>query len=421
MLKNILNLWAKARTKDNLATILSQGINVIISILAGKLISVYVLPSVFGEYNLEFGIIALISSLFITPAMQYYKVKVAELRVVNLETFTFFRRYSLYIAVAAGIVLYFFSFFAIGKLGIVTMLLAGIYLFFNTNVSLDTDFLNVKGRLKMLAKINILKQIFYIIALSIALFIFRFKSSHLWLVLVFSLIITNIFSRRSVLSLLKINRDKINNNEIKLKEVFKYSAPLLVMSFAAWVNSFSDRYVISYFLDETRVGQYNASYGLGSKVFLMINPVFLIVLTPIIYNLIGNQEEEAKVNSIIKNSLLVYTLIGLPVLILMYLFSNWIGYFLLSENYSEGFIIIPWISTGYFFLTITYLINLKFYAFGRTKWVLFVTLISAIINLIINVIVIPKVGIIGGGLSTAISFLAGFIISLYLLNKKIIK
>lgn len=417
-MKIINEIWRKVNTPENIVTMLSQGINVVISLIAGKLISLLVQPTVFGEYNLQFGIIILISSLMISPAIQFYKVKVADINVISVKTFNFFRGYSFSIAVLASLVLYLFSYFNIGSFSILTLFLTALYLFFNTNVSLDTDFLNIRGRLKTLAKINILRQTIYIIILVTALFSFKFKSLHLWLVIVSSLVLISFFSRRSVLSILKNNIiDNINPKKIKPGEFLAYSAPLILMSFASWLNGFSDRYILNHFLNESAVGQYNAAYGLGSKIFGMINPVFLIILTPKIYGAITEIGGEKKVNVIIRNSIVAYMVLGLPIIIFIFAFFRKIGYLLLSLSYSEGFIAIPWISLGYFFLTMTYIINIKFYAFGKTNWILIITIVSAIINLSLNVLFIPKLGILGGGLSTSISFFIGFIISLFLLHK----
>ena len=90
-----------------------------------------------------------------------------------------------------------------------------------------------------------------------------------------------------------------NNHIESFKEFFRkfflYSSPLIILAFWSWVNTYTDRYIIEYFLDEKSVGLYNANLGLGSKFFLLFYPFFTTLLTPIIFNKEINTIEKKKV------------------------------------------------------------------------------------------------------------------------------
>ena len=83
--KNTLVSRIRIREKDSfrsilhsnqIATVISQIIGVVTAIILGKLIALYITPEEFGQYNLEFGIVTFALTLFISPVIQFYKIKV---------------------------------------------------------------------------------------------------------------------------------------------------------------------------------------------------------------------------------------------------------------------------------------------------------------------------------------------------------
>ena len=78
---------------------------------------------------------------------------------------------------------------------------------------------------------------------------------------------------------------------------------------------------------------------------------------------------------------------------------------MLSENYESGFYLIFWISLAYFFLTIVYFYETIFYAESKNKVILYSNIVSAVFNILLNVLLIPIFGLNGAFIATLISFL----------------
>jgi O-antigen/teichoic acid export membrane protein len=180
----------------------------------------------------------------------------------------------------------------------------------------------------------------------------------------------------------------------------------MILAFWSWINNYFDRFVIEYFLDVKCVGIYNANYAIGSKFFLLLNPFFLTLLTPSIYNSVSiNIRKET-----IKKYSKLYVLTAIPILMSIFFGRDYIGFFLLSKNYESGFYLIFWISLAYFFLTLVYLYETIFYAESLTKVVLFSNIVSAIFNILLNILLVPQYGLNGAILATLISFIIRFLI-----------
>jgi O-antigen/teichoic acid export membrane protein len=178
-----------------------------------------------------------------------------------------------------------------------------------------------------------------------------------------------------------------------------YAWPLVILAFWNWINNFSDRYIIEFFMDVKDVGIYNANYSLGSKFFILINPLFLSLLMPKIYANTTNEIKKIAINRAVK----MYFLVGVPLLILIYYLREPLGLVLLSKEYSSGYYIIFWIAFAYFFLTLTYLYETIFYYNGNTKIILYSNITSAVINIIFNMVLIKLFGLPGAIISMMLS------------------
>ena len=80
--------------------------------------------------------------------------------------------------------------------------------------------------------------------------------------------------------------------------------------------------------------------------------------------------------------------------------------------YAEGFYIIPGINIAYFLITLSYLFELLFML--NLKQIYFISnLAAALLNIILNIILIPILGIYGAMLATVFSFAIKLILTIY--------
>jgi len=191
----------------------------------------------------------------------------------------------------------------------------------------------------------------------------------------------------------------------------------MVLAFWTWINTYIDRFVIEYYLSTKEVGIYNANLGLGSKFFLMINPLFLALITQTSFN--NEIKLESRKKHIIKYAKF-YTIISLLGIVILALSYNLVGKIFLSKNYSDGFYIIFWTALSYFVITLTYFYEIIFYAAKNTKIILIANMIAAIINLSLNLMLIPKLHLIGALIGLMIASVIKFLyVYFQFKNKKI--
>lgn len=383
--------------KEKINLLISQIIIAIIGLITGKIIAIYFTPSDFGEFNLQFALYTFFFTLLLNPFIQFVKTYTNTL--LPKIGFNYFK----ILGISLALLMYIIMFITIlikyptnYYLYIIIIIIIPV----NCMFLLISDFFNIKNKLNEYSLINFVKAFVPLLLLG-GMFLYNYKYTngvqYLWYFQIIG------FSISSILFFTKYKFSFNNLYRISfikfLKKYFKYATPLIILAFWGWINNYFDRFAIEYFMDVKSVGIYNANFSVGSKFFLLLNPFFLTILTSKIYT---NNSSRVK-KEIIKTYCKYYLFISLPLLILIFLFNDYIGLILLSKTYESGFYIIFWISIGYFLMTFSYLIEVIFYAEGNTKIILISNIFSALANVLLNILLIPKYELNGVLVATLIS------------------
>jgi O-antigen/teichoic acid export membrane protein len=398
LIKNLLN------NKQKIYLLLSQIIIAIIGILTGKIIALYFSPEDFGLFNLQYAIYAFFFSLLISPFIQYMKtISKSFLLKIGYKPFlilVFFLLIFLYIILLS----IYSEYYAINYYWYFLLL---IMILSNTLFSLLSDYFNIYNRLNLFSLSNLLKSLVSLCFLGV-LFFYNYNYNDGSIVLWFVQIIGFTLCAIIFLPYYKFNFSNIYKISINnfIKKYIKYAWPLIIVAFWSGINNYFDRFAIEYYLDVKSVGIYNASYALGSKFFILLNPFFLTLLIPNIYNNSSLMIRKQTIKKYTK----IYTLISIPILLFIFFFNNFIGVLLLSKRYESGFYLIFWIALSYFFLTLVYLYETIFYAESKTYVILHSNIVSAVLNILLNILLIPIYGLNGAFISTLISFGIRFVV-----------
>ncbi|BEV04151.1 oligosaccharide flippase family protein [Chryseobacterium gambrini] len=399
MVKKIFN------NKERNILVFSQIINGILGLVLGKTIAVFFTAEEFGFFNLQFALYTFFFSFFLAPFLQYMKVYINKENFSSLG-FTYPARifFSLFAFCAISIILLFIIFY---KSDFTLALIVLTTLLFNFLFNLYTDYFNLKGKLTIFSYSNIIKSIVSLITVVVFYKVVKASSIHvLWLVQLLGFLLGIVFFYKYY-NFFFVRKIQQKFKEL-LNDYLKYTWPLMLLAFWGWVNSYVDRYIIGYYMQTKDVGIYNANLGLGSKVFLLLNPIFLALITPSIFSVNYGLLEKKKI--IIKYSL-VYAGVSFFILSVLYFGHDFFGILLLSKNYQEGFYIIFWSALAYYFLTSSYIFEVYFYAHNKTKVILFTNIASALVSIAVNFILIPNLGLTGAAFGLVTGTLVKYIIT----------
>lgn len=190
-----------------------------------------------------------------------------------------------------------------------------------------------------------------------------------------------------------------------LKEMYKYSLPLIPNGISWWIVNVSDRSIISWILGAGA----NGLYAISNKF-----PTIISSLTGI-FNLswaesaalhINSKDRDEFFSDITNTVIKLFSALGVGMIACM----PFVFPVLIDQKYLEAYNYIPFLILGTVFNVVICLYSQVYLAKKLSKQVATTAIIGAIINVIINFLLIRKLGLYAASLSTAISY---FVMMLY--------
>jgi O-antigen/teichoic acid export membrane protein len=202
----------------------------------------------------------------------------------------------------------------------------------------------------------------------------------------------------------------------KLVPVLKYSIPLIPHDLAAIIMGLSAKFFINLNLGTAAAGIYNIAFLIGTIMNIIITSVNLSWNPFFMSTAKEKTREEA---SLIFSKLTTYyamaiVFIGLVVAI----FSQEAIMILTNEKYYAAIKIAPIIVLSYILRGGYYIVVAKiFYVKKATKYLALITLSSAIVDIILNAILVPWLGMLGSAISFSLTSFILFTLTYFVSQK----
>lgn len=209
----------------------------------------------------------------------------------------------------------------------------------------------------------------------------------------------------------------INGKKFFSKETVKFniqnSLPLVLHTFGKSILDSSDRIMISSIVGINAVGLYGVVYSV-SNISLIFWTAINNSLIPYMFDKIDQStNEEKEMNSVVELLILFYAIIS----VIITLFGPEIISILATEEYYSAIYLIPPIAAGVF-LTALYNIFANVLLFYKKSTAIMVsTLITAVVNVILNWIFIPVFGAPAAAYTTLIAYIILAIMQFIAMNK----
>jgi O-antigen/teichoic acid export membrane protein len=187
-------------------------------------------------------------------------------------------------------------------------------------------------------------------------------------------------------------------NISELGVYLRYSLPLTINHPIAWVAKRGNSYLIGYFLGIASVGLFGAVRTIASIIELLSRSL-LGVLSPTLAKLY-NEGRIDEVKSYLANCLRYFLLFSVPIVFGLSVLSKPILLFFTSLDFvSGGNLLMLCIATSMLLHGIYAMVSEAIFLAKKTKILLLIWSVSGAINLILNATLLPKIGILGGGIS----------------------
>ena len=189
------------------------------------------------------------------------------------------------------------------------------------------------------------------------------------------------------------------------KTILKFAMPFLPAGLFSMVMEVSDRYILKYLTDLSTVGIYNTGYKVGMLMMLVVTgfnmgwqPYFL-------------QEGKSNYKDNVFSNIITYVCASLGFIwVLILIWSDKLirfklfGYSFIGEEFYDALPLVPWIALGYLFYGYYILQTPGIFLKDRPSIAAWTRLFGALINIGLNLFLIPIYGAWGAAISTCLSF-----------------
>ena len=190
-----------------------------------------------------------------------------------------------------------------------------------------------------------------------------------------------------------------------IKSLWKYSLPLIPNAISWWVFNASDRVIASAFLGVDQNGILAASLKF-SAVFITFYNIFNMSWTESISIAIKDDDVGDYFNRMFNIVLRLFTAMAVGMIACMPIVFP----IMINEKFSAGYGLIPISIVGSLFNVVVGLISVIYVAEKNTKAIASTSIVSAVINIIVHLVLIKFIGLYAAVIST---FVAYFVMSIY--------
>lgn len=190
------------------------------------------------------------------------------------------------------------------------------------------------------------------------------------------------------------------------RKLLKYGFPLIWAGIAAWIYNSSDRFFLLHYHDLHQVGLYSIG-AIFSQPILLINMAVQMSFGVLFFQSFYKEENMAKTASrkMAIDVYLIYLSGSVVVATGLSVFADFLIPFVTTPDYSEGALVVP-------LLVFSFVAAQSFQTMGpgislseKTWHFAWITALTAVLNIGLNFLLVPRWGFMGAGFATLISFI----------------
>jgi O-antigen/teichoic acid export membrane protein len=197
----------------------------------------------------------------------------------------------------------------------------------------------------------------------------------------------------------------------ELRKLLRISLPLLPVFFFSWIIQSSDSYFLLRFRGEAVVGKYGVVYGLCNTI-LILTFALNFFWFPVSAKLWARDRERYR-----KAFILIFSGFCLVLFLAVLLFelNSKLILRILARNaaYQDAYFIMGIIAFAFAMQVLITLLTAPLYSNRDSKLIFAAYFAGGLFNMILNILLIPKSGILGAAISTAMSYLLVVVLMSY--------
>ena len=201
-------------------------------------------------------------------------------------------------------------------------------------------------------------------------------------------------------------------NTVLLKKMLSYSWPIAIAGIAYVINENLDKILIGKLIGKDAMGIYAACYKLAIFMNLYIM-AFRLGAEPFFFNHADKKDAKETYAKILNYFIIIGSLVFVGIVV----FIDILKQLFINEAYWEAIVIVPIVLLANLFLGVYHNLAIWYKLTDKTRFAMLFSIIGAIITILMNVILIPKIGFIASAWATLLAYGSMMVLS-YFIGKK---
>ncbi len=200
-----------------------------------------------------------------------------------------------------------------------------------------------------------------------------------------------------------------------LKQMLRYSLPLLVLGVCGIMNQTLDRILFPFFYNgadaQAQLGIYGACFKVA-MVMMMFTQAFRYAYEPFVFAKHKDKQSVAAYADAMK----YYIIFSYMILLGMIFYLDLLK-FIIAPSYWEGLKVVPVVLWTYIFQGVYFNLSFWYKLTDKTQWGAYFSIIGVVITFGLQVLFVPKIGYMASALSSTICYLVIMLLS-YFVGRK---
>ncbi len=192
-----------------------------------------------------------------------------------------------------------------------------------------------------------------------------------------------------------------------IRALLRFCLPLVPTTVFWWITGVSDRYMVA----EMRSPEMNGLYAAAYKIPTLL--IYAVGIFDSAWKLsVAAEDDPAAAASFYSRVWRVYTTVAFLGGGALMLFCRLFARLLFAPAYRAAWIYIPLLTVATIFTALDTFLGSVYFAGRRTKWSMLTALVGAVLNVALNLLLIPGWGAMGASLATFVSYFTVFVLRL---------
>jgi O-antigen/teichoic acid export membrane protein len=186
-----------------------------------------------------------------------------------------------------------------------------------------------------------------------------------------------------------------------LLPALSYSLPIIPYVLSNWIMNMSNRIFIDRYFTQADNGIYGMGYKIAS-ISLILTTAIALAYNPYFFKIANSDDQnKAKRELYLNNNIIVIVLFLIGFLIAV--FAKDLVFLFLNKKYLATYEIIPLLVGANMFTQMIAISNLSFAQAKKTKQLMYIVIVTAGLNILLNFLFIPNYGVYGAAYASIIS------------------